>query len=590
MKLKSVLSAGLCLALVVITLLSTQVQPVSAFSGSGSGTEEAPYIITDVDQLQEMNDKLDAHYALGNNIDASDTVNWNGGAGFVPIGTMGNPFTGSLDGRGYKISHLFINRSDTKYQGLFGCVDTGGVVENVGLENENVTGQHYTGGLVGYNNFGTVYNCYSTGSVSGSSDVGGLVGFNWDGTVYNCYSTGSVSGSSITGGLVGWNLTGTVYNCYSTGSVSSSSLTIIYTGGLIGYNSNGTVYNCYSTGSVKRGTGGLIGYNSNGTVSNSFWDIETSGRATSSGGTGKTTENMKNVRTYTDVAWSEGLGSAWDLVGNHYDDVENNNIWNMDRDGTINNGCPFLVAIEGIEEPVYNLPPTAPISLVLTDPVKVGETLTATASGSTDPNEDSITCYYKFYNVTDDGVKQDWSTTTTYEIQADDAHDNIIVYTKACDGYDNSGEFEKSIIVQSTSPNTPEDLQPSGRITETDVTLSAFVTDNDGDNLNVFFHDNSNDNLIDNVWVENGSTAEVTWSDLTGGNTYSFYVTAQDINDAWSENSDVQTFTINSLPAPEPYTEPVEEIPGAIIVVAGIGAIVILALILAKQIFLHKVS
>jgi hypothetical protein len=117
-----------------------------------TGTAENPYMITTVEQLQEMENNLTAYYALGNDIDASDTLNWNGGAGFEPIGTNENRFTGSLDGRGYEIYDLYINRVDTGYVGLFGYVGSGGVVENVGLENEDLSGDNHVGGLVGYNN------------------------------------------------------------------------------------------------------------------------------------------------------------------------------------------------------------------------------------------------------------------------------------------------------------------------------------------------------------------------------------------------------------------------------------------------------
>ena len=98
-----------------------------SFSGNGSGTEEDPYQITNVHQLQEMNDDLDAQYILINDIDASETREWNVGdhdedpetpdsaMGFEPVGTYEheNPivgFTGSLDGQGYSINGLFINR------------------------------------------------------------------------------------------------------------------------------------------------------------------------------------------------------------------------------------------------------------------------------------------------------------------------------------------------------------------------------------------------------------------------------------------------------------------------------------------------
>jgi len=43
-------------------------------------------MIYDVTQLQSMSDNLGWDYQLANNIDASDTVNWNAGAGFEPLG------------------------------------------------------------------------------------------------------------------------------------------------------------------------------------------------------------------------------------------------------------------------------------------------------------------------------------------------------------------------------------------------------------------------------------------------------------------------------------------------------------------------
>ena len=70
---------------VLITLFLIEA-PASGFSGSGSGTQADPYQITNATQLQEMQDDLDAHYVLANDIDCSDTVNWNSGAGFEPIG------------------------------------------------------------------------------------------------------------------------------------------------------------------------------------------------------------------------------------------------------------------------------------------------------------------------------------------------------------------------------------------------------------------------------------------------------------------------------------------------------------------------
>jgi hypothetical protein len=52
--------------------------PAFGFGRPGWGIESDPYVITTVEQLQEMSDDLAACYALGNDIDASVTLAWNG--------------------------------------------------------------------------------------------------------------------------------------------------------------------------------------------------------------------------------------------------------------------------------------------------------------------------------------------------------------------------------------------------------------------------------------------------------------------------------------------------------------------------------
>jgi len=155
------------------------------------------------------------------------------------------------------------------------------------------------GSLVGHMEDGTISKCYAEGgSVAGAENVGGPVGYNW-GTISNCYATGSVSGMMGVGGLMGSN-SGEISNCYSSGDVSG----VYYVGGLVGENDD-TVTNCYSTGSVSDGScvGGLVGYNDSGTVSASFWDTQTSGQTTSAGGTGLPTAEMQMQVTFTDAGW-----------------------------------------------------------------------------------------------------------------------------------------------------------------------------------------------------------------------------------------------------------------------------------------------
>jgi len=72
----------------------------------------------------------------------------------------------------------------------------------------------------------------------------------------------------------------------------------------------GSVTHSYSTGSVTgdEHVGGLVGRNYFGPggdiVSNCFWNTETSGQATSDGGTGKTTAAMKDIATFSGAGWN----------------------------------------------------------------------------------------------------------------------------------------------------------------------------------------------------------------------------------------------------------------------------------------------
>ncbi len=254
-----------------------------AYAG-GDGSSGTPYQIATLGQLLRLSETpsdwaAGKYFELTADIDASATSTWDGGLGFSPIGNSGTPFSGSFDGKGYIITGLSVIRPSEQYVGLFGYL--GGSVQRVGLETLSVSGIGDVGGLVGFNDGGTVSSCYATGSVSGSAQVGGLVGYNVSGTVSSCYATGTVSGLYSIGGLIGYSDGGTVSSCYATGSVTGDS----QVGGLVGYN-GGTVNSCYATGSVSGNSsvGGLVGING-GTVSSCYWDTETSGTATGMNGT-----------------------------------------------------------------------------------------------------------------------------------------------------------------------------------------------------------------------------------------------------------------------------------------------------------------
>ncbi|MFO8051072.1 MAG: hypothetical protein R6V01_05165, partial [Thermoplasmatota archaeon] len=117
------LTSGLSLIIPMTDGAGTSPIPVASGFSGGSGTESDPYQISNVTHLQNMSSDLDAHYILVNDINASATRTWNWNGtdymGFVPIGNdtdtetlgfQGTEFTGSLDGRGWNITGLFINR------------------------------------------------------------------------------------------------------------------------------------------------------------------------------------------------------------------------------------------------------------------------------------------------------------------------------------------------------------------------------------------------------------------------------------------------------------------------------------------------
>jgi len=138
-----------------------------------------------------------------------------------------------------------------------------------------------------------------------------------EGTMSNSYSIGAVNGNDFVGNLVGVN-GGTVSNSYTGGTVNGSD----FVGGLVGRN-EGVVSKCYSTGNVTgdEHVGGLVGQNLYGVVSNSFWDTQTSGQATSDGGTGKTTEEMMDITTST--------GAAWDITAVDPGETNPTYTWNI---------------------------------------------------------------------------------------------------------------------------------------------------------------------------------------------------------------------------------------------------------------------
>ena len=294
--------------------------PAYAKYSGGSGTADNPYQIAtaaDLIALGETPEDYDKHFLLTADIDLDPNLpggkvfdkavvaraTWEGlSPGWRSL--RGSPFTGVFDGAGHVISHLTIQGKE--YLGLFGQL-SGADVKNLGVVDLNITGSGGSvGGLVGWNNGGTVTQCYSTGAVSGVDRVGGLVGSNSYGTVTQCYGTGAVIGTSYVGGLVGSN-NGAVTDCYSTGAVSGGS----FVGGLAGENAD-FVTACYSRGAVCGNgyyVGGLVGWNW-GSITTSYSDGSVTGTMSVGGLVGNNNRSGSVTRCYSTGTVSGG-GSIW---------------------------------------------------------------------------------------------------------------------------------------------------------------------------------------------------------------------------------------------------------------------------------------
>lgn len=244
--------------LLILLLSFSNVQ--AQFAG-GSGTEEDPYQISTLEQLQNIRDYPDKHFIQINDIDASGTEDWNDGTGFVPIGDDLLNFTGSYHGNNFKIANLYIKRinNTVRNTGLFGVVNSSRL-SNINLLEVNIKGATNTAALVGTSINSLLSNVFVSGIITADGDqVGGLVGTNRSGIIVSCTSTAVITGKSRVGGLAGW-LTGSssLENLSATGNV----IGLRYVGGLVGDAQGGTIESSYAIGMVSatdRQAGGFVG-------------------------------------------------------------------------------------------------------------------------------------------------------------------------------------------------------------------------------------------------------------------------------------------------------------------------------------------
>ena len=361
------ISLLLCVGLLPLKALAAPAVPSGEWTdyaagsfASGNGTKEDPYIINSPEQLAKLAKDINSgignqeythnkeYFLLGNDIDLS-AHRW------IPIGSgtstsSFHSFTGYFDGANKTISGLYVDESSEKFSaGLFGHVSgieiknviikdgyvktevnsnsqdaagllIGSAAQGHGLSttvsNCHVSGtiesnSALTGGLAGYNSYGTYKDCSTDITINGHGCSGGFIGSDFSGNYENCTAKGNVSGQWSVGGFAGilfweseakhciadvkvtandWNAGGfvgyiednvTIHNCISYGDVHSKvNGWKPNVGGFTGIsNPNCSIDNSHAAGKVTAEStdykaGGFVGYDNGGTVTSCSYDAK----------------------------------------------------------------------------------------------------------------------------------------------------------------------------------------------------------------------------------------------------------------------------------------------------------------------------
>ena len=173
----------------------------------GTGTEADPYLVTNLDELKWFRDDVNAGntYAgkyvkvTANEIDLA-------GEEWEPIAYNGKTFKGNFNGNNVVIKNLVITKTLTNAAanngiGFFGRTDSPAVIENITIENVDITGSLYVGAIVGFGYTGNkIENCTVKGNIAIDAWwYAGVIGGNgYMGLVNNCHVIGN-AGSYIKG-------------------------------------------------------------------------------------------------------------------------------------------------------------------------------------------------------------------------------------------------------------------------------------------------------------------------------------------------------------------------------------------------------
>ena len=218
-----------------------------------------PYLITTAEDLEALASIVNTGTRLGGYYKQCADITLTNE--HTAIGNSSNtPFKGIYDGDNKVIKGLLINQAEGTYQGLFGRAYKA-TIQNVIIENCDITAKDYVGGICGHASETTISNCKVSGAIKTADGVdgmyhGGIAGYINDKSISSCVNTASVKGnnskSQYYGGIVGFSSYTRVTDCFNAGIVQGTS----FVGSIVGKNnSTSTLRDNYHTTTTTGGVG-----------------------------------------------------------------------------------------------------------------------------------------------------------------------------------------------------------------------------------------------------------------------------------------------------------------------------------------------
>lgn len=221
-------------------------------------------------------------------------------------------FAGIMDGQGYKIHNLNIDKPNQESVGLINILGDGGSIKNLTIESGSIKGKNYVGAFVG--------------AILKNSTVT-IVGVTNKATVK---AVGALS-EAIAGGIIGGTYNAresgldiNIDNVANLGSVTATSKKYSNAGGITGYtddNSSMTISFVYNYGDIvsQDAKGGLVGVYISSYINNSYYreggpDYYAVARNISDKGSKKITDGEFGTQN-TFVGWD--FGSIWQMDSNY---------------------------------------------------------------------------------------------------------------------------------------------------------------------------------------------------------------------------------------------------------------------------------